>query len=61
MTIYGNAIYRNGAKVATPTTLDETFEQMKKLKGFAWIGLYRPTEEELDAVAQELWPAPIGR
>jgi magnesium transporter len=53
VTIYGNAIYRDGKKVATPATLEETFEQMKELKGFAWIGLYRPTDEEVDAVAAE--------
>lgn len=53
MTIYGNAIYRDGVKVATPQTMDETFEVMREHGGFAWIGLYRPSADELDAVAEE--------
>lgn len=53
MTIYGNAIYRDGAAVAHPKNLEETFEVLKELGGFAWIGLYRPEDSELDAVAAE--------
>jgi magnesium transporter len=53
MAIIGNAVYRNGVKVATPKNLDESFEVRKKVGGFSWIGLYRPDEEELNAVAEE--------
>jgi magnesium transporter len=34
-------------------TLDQTFEALRDGGGFAWIGMYRPTEEELRAVANE--------
>jgi magnesium transporter len=49
-----NAVYRDGARVATPPTLDDTFETLAEHPGgFAWIGLYRPTGEELAAVTKE--------
>lgn len=49
-----NAVYRDGQRVATPPTLDETFETLAEHPGgFAWIGLYRPTPEELAALAAE--------
>jgi magnesium transporter len=53
MTVIDNAIYRDGTRVATPTSLDETFEQRAEHGGFAWIGLYRPSDAELDALAAE--------
>lgn len=34
-------------------TLDQTFEVLRDGGGFAWIGMYRPTEDELRAVANE--------
>ncbi len=34
-------------------TLDQTFEALRDGGGFAWIGMYRPTEDELRAVATE--------
>jgi magnesium transporter len=48
-----NAIYVDGVRSVVSTTLDETFEAMKALGGMAWIGLYRPTDEELRSVADE--------
>ena len=53
MALVDNAVYVDGHRVATPPSLDETFEVMKEKKGFAWIGLYRPSEEEVRAVATE--------
>ncbi|MRG59231.1 transporter [Agromyces sp. CFH 90414] len=53
MTVVDNAIYRDGVRVATPDSLEETFETLAAHGGFAWIGLYRPTDAELDAVAAE--------
>ncbi|MFD4111811.1 transporter, partial [Streptomyces sp. NPDC058650] len=53
MTVIDNAIYRDGTRVATPATLDETFERRAEHGGFAWIGLYRPTDAELDMLAAE--------
>ncbi len=53
MPVVDNAIYRAGLRVATPATLEETFETRAEHGGFAWIGLYRPTDAELDVVANE--------
>lgn len=53
MALIDNAIYVDGRRVATPVTLDETYEVMKAHNGFAWIGLYRPTEAEVRSVADE--------
>jgi magnesium transporter len=53
MALVDNAVYVDGHRVSTPPSLDETFEVMKQQKGFAWIGLYRPSEEEVRAVATE--------
>ncbi|HET6672889.1 MAG TPA: magnesium and cobalt transport protein CorA [Agromyces sp.] len=53
MPLVDNAIYRGGLRVATPATLEETFETRAAHGGFAWIGLYRPTDAELDVVANE--------
>jgi magnesium transporter len=51
--IVDNAIYRDGVREAHPVTLDQTYEELRDHGGFAWIGLYRPTEEELRSVADE--------
>jgi magnesium transporter len=51
--IVDNAVYVGGRRTADPETLDETFEVLRRRQGFAWIGLYRPTPDELEAVARE--------
>lgn len=53
MPIVDNAIYRDGVRQVHPVTLDQTFEELRDNGGFAWIGLYRPTDEELHSVANE--------
>jgi magnesium transporter len=53
MPVIDNAIYLDGRRAATPKTLESTFEDKSALGGFAWIGLYRPTPDELNAVARE--------
>lgn len=53
MPIVDNAIYRDGVRSAHPVTLDQTYEELRDHGGFAWIGMYRPTEEELRSVAEE--------
>jgi magnesium transporter len=55
-----NAVYRDGLRVATPATLEETFETRAAHGGFAWIGLYRPTDAELDALAGEFDLHPLA-
>ncbi len=60
MPVVDNAIYVGGLRVATPASLEETFETREAHGGFAWIGLYRPTDAELDAIASEFGLHPLA-
>ncbi|MCK2025493.1 magnesium/cobalt transporter CorA [Microbacterium sp. SSW1-47] len=53
MAIVDNAIYVDGVRTENPRTLSETFERMRERRGMSWIGLYRPSPEEIRAVADE--------
>ena len=53
MPIRNNEIYVDGKAIAAPTSLVETFETMRAHHGMAWIGLYKPFDHEIDAVAKE--------
>lgn len=54
VTIVDNAIYKDGKRILAPTTLQETFAECERIGGMAWVGLYRPDQAELQAVADEL-------
>jgi magnesium transporter len=60
MPIVDNAIYRDGVREAHPVTLDQTYEELRDRGGFAWIGMYRPTEEELRSVEAEFTLHPLA-
>ena len=49
--IVNNVIYVDGERAATPATLEDTTALLHKLGGFAWIGLFKPTEHEFERVA----------
>src|ERR671918_2669427 len=51
--IVDSAIYVDGKRTAEPPSLRETYEACRQRRGLAWIGLYRPTEEEFESVARE--------
>lgn len=53
MAIIDNAVYVDGVRIKNPASLDETFELMRDSGGMGWIGMYRPSEEEVRAVALE--------
>lgn len=53
MGIVNNAVYLNGVRTAVPPSLELTYETMDESGGMGWIGLYRPTPEEMDSVAEE--------
>jgi magnesium transporter len=53
VTIIDNAVYVDGVRSAEPQSLEQTFETLSAHGGMAWIGLYRPTEPEMAAVAAE--------
>src|SRR5215216_3626600 len=54
MMIVDNAIYVDGHRVSEPHSLRETYEALRTERAVAWIGLYRPTEEEFASVAEEV-------
>src|ERR687894_119453 len=51
--IIDSAIYVDGKRTAEPPSLQETYEACRQRRRLAWIGLYRPTEEEFSSVAKE--------
>ncbi len=56
-----SAIYVDGERVASPTSLPETFESLRRHPdGMAWIGLYRPEEQEVQSLASEFQLHPLA-
>jgi magnesium transporter len=57
MSVVDNAIYIDGKRAAAPSSLDRTFAELRQCpdegRSFCWIGLLRPTPEEIEAVARE--------
>ena len=53
MPIIDNAVYVDGHRIDNPASLEQTFEYMTSQGGMAWIGLFRPTKEEIAEVADE--------
>ena len=51
--VVDNGIYVDGIRTTNPATLDETYEILRERQGMAWIGLYRPTPDEIRSVATE--------
>lgn len=48
------ALYRDGVRVAAPSSLADTFRELREQHdGMAWIGLARPTAAELLSLAAE--------
>ncbi|WP_405662639.1 magnesium and cobalt transport protein CorA [Streptomyces sp. RK9] len=48
------ALYRDGVRVSSPGSLADTFRELRaQPDGMAWIGLARPTEQELLSLAAE--------
>lgn len=65
MSVVDNAIYIDGRRSVVPDSLDNTFEELRSCVGkgentFCWIGLLRPTREELQAVAKEFGLHPLA-
>jgi magnesium transporter len=53
--VVNNVVYQAGQAVARPTTLAETFQELEQRPdSMAWIGLYRPVEDELLSAADQL-------
>ncbi|MEU5310963.1 magnesium and cobalt transport protein CorA [Streptomyces sp. NPDC021562] len=55
------ALYRDGVRVSTPATLAETYRELREHPaGMAWIGLARPTSDELLSLAAEFGLHPLA-
>ena len=52
--VVGAALYRDGRRVDSPPTVADTARRLRDQRGtMAWIGLYRPAEPQLLAVAEK--------
>ena len=52
--LVNNAIYENGCRVETPASLSDTYAALDSRPGaMAWIGLYRPSTDELTSLATQ--------
>jgi magnesium transporter len=52
--IVDSAVYVDGERIASPDSLTETIETLRRRPGgMAWIGLYRPEEDEVESLAAE--------
>ena len=60
MALVDNAVYVDGRRSADPRSLDETYELLRERSGMAWIGLYRPDEDEIRSVAREFDLHPLA-
>lgn len=60
MALIDNGVYVHGRRVETPKTLDETYRMLDAAGGIAWIGLYRPSPEEVASVAREFDLHPLA-
>ena len=57
MSVVDNAIYVDGRRKLAPTSLDTAFGALRTCpddgRSFAWIGMLRPGQDEIEAVARE--------
>ncbi|MGN8551199.1 UNVERIFIED_CONTAM: magnesium and cobalt transport protein CorA [Microbacterium sp. SLM126] len=60
MPIIDNAVYVAGRRIENPSSLEDTFEYMRAKNGMAWIGMFRPTPEEIQQVANEFSLHPLA-
>ena len=59
--IVDSAVYVDGERVASPASLTETFQVLRRRPdGMAWIGLYRPDEDEVHSLATEFRLHPLA-
>jgi len=51
--VVDSAVYVDGVRLAGVVGLEQTYDVTRATGGVAWIGLYRPTRDELQSVADE--------
>ncbi|KNY05110.1 magnesium/cobalt transporter CorA [Microbacterium sp. GCS4] len=60
MALIDNGVYVHGRRVETVQNLDQTARTLGALGGIAWIGLYRPSPQEVESVAHEFDLHPLA-
>jgi magnesium transporter len=60
VTIVDNAVYDKGRRIAQPDSLVGTYKLLRECDGLAWIGLYKPTEQEFSSLAVEFDLHPLA-
>ncbi|HEY8319533.1 MAG TPA: hypothetical protein VIG76_11945 [Amnibacterium sp.] len=60
MPIVDNAVYVDGRRTPDPSSLEEIVDLVEQRHGSGWIGLDRPSEAELRAVADEFALHPLA-
>lgn len=60
MPLIDNGVYVAGKRIENPRSLDETYRLMHANDGMGWIGLYRPSPEEIRSVAKEFDLHPLA-
>ena len=60
MALIDNAVYVDGRRYTEPASVQATFDEMRRCSGMAWIGMYRPDQQEIHAAAQELGLHPLA-
>ena len=60
MPIVDNGVYVAGKRIENPQSLAETFEYTRAQHGMAWIGMFRPTPDEIAQVADEFSLHPLA-
>ncbi|WP_408014511.1 magnesium and cobalt transport protein CorA [Rhodococcus spongiicola] len=51
--VVNSAIYRDGRRIASPSTPAEALASLPDASSMAWIGLYRPNDAQLHAAASQ--------
>jgi magnesium transporter len=60
MPLIDNGVYVAGRRIENPKSLDETYRLMHEHDGMGWIGLYRPSPDEVRSVAKEFDLHPLA-
>ncbi|MDD7963142.1 magnesium and cobalt transport protein CorA [Microbacterium thalli] len=60
MALIDNGVYVHGRRAADPDDLTQTFDALDDRDALAWIGLFRPTDQELTAIAEEFDLHPLA-
>ena len=60
LVIVDSVIYVDGRRAAESHSLEETYEACREQRGLAWVGLHKPTKDELNCVAEEFGLDPLA-